>query len=112
VLIRLFAGRSGQEEVVELPDEEILGLARSELSELFDIGHQPVWSRTYRWPQGTPQYTLGHLDRRAKIAARLDEHSGLAVAGSAYGGVGIPDCIESGEEAAATVVRHTSARPH
>jgi oxygen-dependent protoporphyrinogen oxidase len=52
-----------------------------------------------------PQYVLGHPERLARIEERLAEHPGLALAGAAYRGVGIPDCIRSGEEAAATVAR-------
>ena len=52
-----------------------------------------------------PQYVLGHTGRLARIEAALDEHPGLAVAGAAYRGVGIPDCIRSGEEAAESVAR-------
>jgi oxygen-dependent protoporphyrinogen oxidase len=52
-----------------------------------------------------PQYVLGHLDRVERIEAVLEAHPGLAVAGAAYRGVGIPDCIRSGEEAAEAVVR-------
>jgi oxygen-dependent protoporphyrinogen oxidase len=56
------------------------------------------------------QYTLGHLDRLAQIDERLAEYPGLALAGSAYRGVGIPDCIQSGNDAAATVLRNAKAR--
>ena len=63
----------------------------------------PVVARVHRWPRGMPQYVLGSLDRLAVIERRLAEHPGLAVAGAAYRGVGIPDCIASGEQAAEKV---------
>jgi oxygen-dependent protoporphyrinogen oxidase len=56
-----------------------------------------------------PQYVLGHLDRLARIDASLEAHPGLAVAGAAYRGVGIPDCIGSGEAAADAVARSLAA---
>jgi oxygen-dependent protoporphyrinogen oxidase len=52
-----------------------------------------------------PQYVLGHLDRVERIDAALSRHPGLALAGAAYRGVGIPDCIHSGEEAARSLAR-------
>jgi oxygen-dependent protoporphyrinogen oxidase len=51
-----------------------------------------------------PQYVLGHPERLARIDAALERHPGLALAGAAYRGVGIPDCIRSGEEAAGSIV--------
>jgi protoporphyrinogen/coproporphyrinogen III oxidase len=62
----------------------------------------------FRWPRAMPQYTLGHLERLATIERRLAGWPGLFVAGNAYRGVGIPDCIASGEaaaEAAAKIAR-------
>jgi oxygen-dependent protoporphyrinogen oxidase len=53
----------------------------------------------FRWPGGSPQYTVGHLDRVAEIERRVNEIDGLAVAGCSYRGVGIPDCVRSGERA-------------
>ena len=64
-----------------------------------------VVARVHRWPRGMPQYVLGSLERLAVIERRLAEHPGLAVAGAAYRGVGIPDCIASGEQAAERVAR-------
>ena len=58
-----------------------------------------------------PQYVLGHPDRLLRIEAALAEHPGLAVAGAAYRGVGIPDCVRSGEEAAESVARSLAAVP-
>ena len=81
-----------------------MALARDELA-LLGIGAEPTLTRVQRWPLGMPQYVLGHTDRLARIERALAEHPGLAVAGAAYRGVGIPDCIRSGEEAAETVAR-------
>jgi oxygen-dependent protoporphyrinogen oxidase len=52
-----------------------------------------------------PQYVLGHPERLERIDERLERHPGLSLAGAAYRGVGIPDCIESGERAAESVAR-------
>ena len=62
-------------------------------------------TRVHRWHRGMPQYVLGHLDRLEQIETALAAYPGLALAGAAYRGVGIPDCIASGEAAAESVVR-------
>jgi oxygen-dependent protoporphyrinogen oxidase len=58
-----------------------------------------------------PQYTLGHPDRLTRIDAALEHHPRLALAGAAYRGVGVPDCIDSGEAAAGAVARMLQAVP-
>jgi oxygen-dependent protoporphyrinogen oxidase len=85
-------------------DEELVALARDELGFL-GVTAEPTLTRVHRWPYGMPQYVLGHPERLARIDAALTDHPGLAVAGAAYRGVGIPDCIRSGEGAAESVVR-------
>jgi oxygen-dependent protoporphyrinogen oxidase len=65
--------------------------------------------RAYRWPAALPQYTLGHGGRVSNIRERLAAHRGLFVAGAAYTGVGLPDCIASGEAAADEALVHIAA---
>ncbi|HEX7103945.1 MAG TPA: FAD-dependent oxidoreductase, partial [Nitrolancea sp.] len=60
----------------------------------------PVVTRIYRWRHALPQYVLGHLDLLCQIDDRLSELPGVQLCGSAYRGVGIPDCIQSGQAAA------------
>jgi oxygen-dependent protoporphyrinogen oxidase len=86
------------------PDDRFVDLAREELL-LLGIGAEPVLARVHRWPRGMPQYVLGHPERLGRIDALVAGHPGLALAGAAYRGVGIPDCIDSGEQAAESVVR-------
>jgi oxygen-dependent protoporphyrinogen oxidase len=106
-LVRVFAGRFGERDLTTAPDGELVALARTELR-VAGIAAEPILVRVQRWPRGMPQYVLGHPDRVARIEAVLREHPGLAVAGAAYDGVGIPDCIRSGE-AAASAVAHALA---
>jgi protoporphyrinogen/coproporphyrinogen III oxidase len=106
-LVRVFAGRFGERDLTTTPDGELVGLARTELR-LVGIAAEPIFVRVRRWPRGMPQYLLGHVDRVERMEAALREHPGLAVAGAAYEGVGIPDCIRSGE-AAASAVAHALA---
>ena len=104
VLIRVYAGRYGELDLTLEDDAELVGLARDELS-LLGIEAAPVLTRVQRWRLGMPQYVRGHLDRLARIESAVRELPGLGVAGAAYRGVGIPDCIRSGEEAADEVAR-------
>jgi oxygen-dependent protoporphyrinogen oxidase len=106
-LIRVYAGRFGGRDVSAEPEDELVALAREEVR-LLGITAEPQLTRVHRWPRSMPQYVLGHLDRVERIESALEEHPGLAVAGAAYRGVGIPDCIRSGEEAAEAVVRALS----
>jgi oxygen-dependent protoporphyrinogen oxidase len=103
VLLRVFAGR-----FESLSDEDLFGLAREEVS-LLGLRSEPVLMRIHRWPRGMPQYVLGHPERLERIDAALERHPGLALAGAAYRGVGIPDCIHSGEEAARSLARSLAA---
>lgn len=110
LLLRLFIGRasrqSGGVNPAEAPEDELLRLAREELRLTLGIRAAPIHARVYRWPQAMPQYTLGHLDRVGIIERRLAAHRGLYLAGNAYRGLGIPDCIASGEAAADRAVEH------
>ena len=76
---------------------------RAELRALLGITADPVLVRVARYRRGMPQYAVGHLDRVAAIERRVAALPGLALAGAAYRGVGIPDCVRSGEAAADAV---------
>lgn len=103
LLLRVYLGRFGGRDVLAEDDAWLVARSRQELRETLGITAQPRFSRVYRWPRGMPQYVMGHTDRLQQIWARVAELPGLAVAGAAYQGVGIPDCIHSGEAAAQTV---------
>ncbi len=109
-LLRVYLGRYGRSDMTQLTDEALLALSRQELADTLGITAVPVRHWIYRWPHAMPQYTLGHLARLARIKTRLATLPGLFVAGAAYRGVGIPDCIllaEQAAEAAAKWVRET-----
>jgi oxygen-dependent protoporphyrinogen oxidase len=107
-LVRVYAGRFGGRDLTLETDEELVALAREELA-LLDVSAEPTLVRVQRWPRGMPQYVLGHPERLERIEARIDEYPGLALAGAAYRGVGIPDCVASGEAAAEAVVEALTA---
>ncbi len=104
-LLRLFMGRYGREDILARSDEALLKMARAELLDTVGVAATPLFHRIYRWSRAMPQYTLGHLNRLQTIKACLHYHPTLAVAGAAYRGVGIPDCIASGEAATQRVLR-------
>ena len=104
VLARIYAGRFGGRDLTLDSDAELVTLAREEMA-LIGVTADPALIRIQRWPLGMPQYVLGHLERLERIECALGKQQGLAVAGAAYRGVGIPDCIRSGETAAESVVR-------
>lgn len=110
-LLRLYLGRHGRPDVTTCPDAELLALARAELRQALEVTAAPVRHWIHRWPQAMPQYTLGHLDRLAQIEDGLNRWPGLFLAGSAYRGVGLPDCIHGGEMAAAGAHEHLLGHP-
>lgn len=107
VLIRGFLGGPRDEAVLRQSDDALLELARTQLVELIGIKAEakPRYAKLFRWEKGMPQYTLGHLDRVDAIEAREATIAGLALAGNAYRGVGVPNALESGERAVGKVLR-------
>jgi oxygen-dependent protoporphyrinogen oxidase len=110
-LLRVFIGRAGrgEEEIRVADDDRLVAMARAEVAERLGEQAPPELVRVHRWPLGMPQYLLGHPERVARIEAALHAQPGLFVAGNAYHGVGLPDCIASGERAAAAVREHLVA---
>lgn len=104
VLLRVFVGGALQPELFELNDEEVISLAREELESLIGARGEPILVDVARHARGMPQYTLGHLERMAAIHERAARHSGLLLAGNAFSGVGIPDCLRQGREAADSAI--------
>ena len=103
VLLRTFVGGAMQPELLEQSDEEILRMVRDELNDILGVGGDPDFSVVVRYQNAMPQYHVGHLELVEQIESRTETHLGLALAGNAYRGVGIPDCIHSGEQAAERV---------
>jgi oxygen-dependent protoporphyrinogen oxidase len=103
VLLRCFLGGPRNQALVDLPDAELVRLARDELRGIMSVKAEPVLARLYRWPQANPQYDVGHLERVGHIESLATDLPGLYLTGSAYRGVGIPDCIEQGQVTAQAV---------
>ncbi len=99
-LLRAFVGGARRPDLVELDDAALTAIVRAELRALLGIAAEPALVRVARWRRAMPQYAVGHLDRVAAIERRAAALPRLALAGAAYRGVGIPDCVRSGEAAA------------
>jgi len=101
-VLRIFAGGALQHDVFELTDEQIECLMWEDLHTYLGLKSVPLLSLITRHPKSMPQYHIGHLDLVKQIKGKLSNNPGIMLAGSAYDGVGIPDCIRSGESAAKT----------
>ena len=100
VLLRVFLGGALDEGILKEDDERMLAIVKAQLKELLGVTAPPLLSRVHRYPASMAQYLVGHLGTVAAIETRVAQLPGLALAGSAYHGVGISDCVHSGEEAA------------
>lgn len=104
-LLRMYVGRAGEQEWVTLSDEELTERVRRDLRELMGITAAPQFVEVTRLMHSMPQYSVGHPTRVRQLMSRLaDDYPGLEVCGSAYNGVGIPDCVRQAKEAAARAV--------
>ncbi|MDE3052318.1 MAG: protoporphyrinogen oxidase [Gemmatimonadota bacterium] len=110
VLFRLFLGGAGRGSYIERGDAELLEIVRREMREVMGIAADPELVQVNRFDRAMPQYNVGHLERVARIAAQAARHPGIALAGAASGGVGIPDCVKSGERAATAVLAWLAQR--
>jgi oxygen-dependent protoporphyrinogen oxidase len=109
VLLRVFVGGARHPEQLELDDEQLRRIVSEELTELLSIRGEPTLFGITRWASAMPQYHLGHCDIVSQIESVVAAAPGLALAGNAYRGVGIPDCIHSGEQAAEKITRELPA---
>jgi protoporphyrinogen/coproporphyrinogen III oxidase len=108
-LLRCFFGGKNAEDIWPLGDDQILGIVRGELQQI--LGPQilglraaPLFARIYKWKSAMAQYGVGHLDRLDRIERLRQQLPGLALAGNAYRGIGIPDCVRSGRDAAKQII--------
>jgi oxygen-dependent protoporphyrinogen oxidase len=110
-LFRLFFGGARRPELAVRDDDHLVALAREELREVLGVNAPPRFTRVTRWLDAMPQYELGHATRVAAVEQRVAAMPWLALAGNPFHGVGVPDCIRSGEQAAARVRTHLAALP-
>jgi protoporphyrinogen/coproporphyrinogen III oxidase len=109
-IVRCSVGRLGEDAVLQRDDPELAGLAAADLADATGVRGDPVDVRVSRWGGGLPQYSVGHLDRVARIRAGIAAEPGLAVCGAAYDGVGIPACISTARLAVDQVLAYLGSQ--
>ncbi len=105
IVARCFMGGMEDAAVLNESDEAIAAATLEELREVAGVTAKPRFVRIARWPRSMAQYTVGHLERVAEIQARAGAIPGLYLAGNAYTGIGVPDCIRMGRAAAEAVLK-------
>jgi len=105
-IVRCSIGRIGETALLQRDDQDLASLAAAELAEATGITKAPVAHRVTRWGGALPQYNVGHLDRVARVRDAVKDQPGLAVAGAAYDGVGIPACVATARSAADQVMAY------
>jgi oxygen-dependent protoporphyrinogen oxidase len=111
VLLRAFVGGALQPEMFALAEPEMLKRVEGDLCELLGITEKPLFAEVSKWENSMPQYEVGHLDRVAAIENELAQLPNFQLAGNAYSGAGIPDCICSGETAAEKLIKGGQSIP-
>lgn len=99
-LLRCFFAGSNAENIWQLSDETIINIVREELQQIVGLRAAPLFARVYKWKSAMAQYGVGHLERLERIESLRKQLPGLALAGNGYRGIGVPDCIRSGQQAA------------
>jgi protoporphyrinogen/coproporphyrinogen III oxidase len=105
-LVRCFLGGARDEQIIQMSTEEILQVVRDELRQIIPsaLNAEPLFARVYKWRSAMAQYSVGHLERVQRIESRRQNLPGLALAGNGYNGIGVPDCVRSGAEAAGKIL--------
>src|SRR6185369_4664039 len=109
VLLRAFAGGALQPEIFALDETEMSRRVEADLRQLLGIREDPRFIEVTKWERSMPQYEVGHLDRVSEIEKLVTELPGLSLAGNAYRGAGIPDCVRSGEAAAEYLINQRAS---
>ncbi len=109
VLLRVFVGGARRPELAEMPDEQLRPLVIGQTAKLLGIAGEPIYCDVAHWPRTMPQYHVGHKELVSGIEARVAALPCLELAGNAYHGVGVPDCIHTGELAAERLLASLAA---
>jgi len=107
-LLRCFLGGSHNDQILAKDDDAILKIVREELRQILGVNVEPLFTRIFRWKNAMAQYTVGHAQRVENIQRLAGQLPSFALAGNAYSGIGVPDCMRSGENAAQRVLTSLS----
>jgi len=110
-IVRSFLGGSRDEEILDSTEDQILRIVRDELRQIIGLTAEPLFVRIYKWRAAMAQYSVGHLERLQRIETLRQNLPGLALAGNGFNGIGVPDCVRSGTEAAAKVLAAMDLQP-
>jgi protoporphyrinogen/coproporphyrinogen III oxidase len=99
-LLRCFFAGSNAEDIWQLSDDAIIAVVRNDLQQILGLRSVPLFACVYKWKSAMAQYGVGHLERLDRIECLRQQLPGLALAGNGYRGIGVPDCVRSGQEAA------------
>jgi oxygen-dependent protoporphyrinogen oxidase len=99
-LVRCFLGGTRDEQILQCSDQEILRIVQAELNQIIGLAAEPRFTRVYKWKGAMAQYGVGHLERLERIDHLRKQLPGLSLAGNGYRGIGVPDCVRSGKDAA------------
>ena len=105
-LLRAFIGGARDPGAIDLSNDELVGIARRDLGSVLGIRTEPRVARVYRWPDASPQLTVGHAERVRHVERQLDAHQGLFVTGRGIRAVGIPDCVADARQVAALAAQY------
>ena len=105
-VLTTFVGGRRNPELAAAGDAEVRGAVQEELARLLGAGADPMWSEVTRWPRAIPQYTMGHLQRIARVEEAERSIPGLYFCANYRGGVSIGDCVKSGHATAERVAGH------
>ena len=108
LLARCYVGGEGRESILALDDRALVARVKAELKEICGFAAEPTYMEVNRWMKAMPQYRLGHLERLDQAEVALSRYGGVVLTGSAYRGVGIPDCIREGAVTAQKIIRYLS----
>jgi oxygen-dependent protoporphyrinogen oxidase len=111
IVARCFVGgRDGAEALLQ-SDDAVIAAVTAEMREIAGVTAPPRFARVFRWPRSMAQYPVGHAGRQTEIEARVRAIPGLYLAGNAYQGIGIPDCIRLGRAAAEQILSTPPGAP-
>jgi len=112
-VIRTFFGAGSAKQFSSATDAEIATASLAQLREILGPLPDPATELTTvrRWPRSLPQYEVGHLDRMAELAQRIETVGHLTLLGNSYHGVGLPDLIRDARSAATTIVNQIATAP-
>ena len=109
-LLRVFLGGTRDPDILGESESAIIDLVRRELGEILNLTAEPKLALVFKWRKSMAQYEVGHLLRVARLEMHMQRFSGLHLAGNAYHGIGIPDCVRMGRAAVDAILRRMRAQ--